>query len=47
MRSPDARAVRLDRWQAVSEAERDGFPLLRADLMAELAGPSDPPEASR
>jgi Uma2 family endonuclease len=29
--------VRLQRWQALSEAERDGFPPLCPDLVVELA----------
>jgi Uma2 family endonuclease len=37
VRSPDASFVRLKRWQALSEAERDGFPPLCPDLVVELA----------
>ena len=29
--------MRLERWQALSEAERDGFPPLCPDLVVELA----------
>lgn len=29
---------RLDRWRALNEAERDGFPPLCPDLVVELAG---------
>jgi Uma2 family endonuclease len=52
VRSPDVSVVRLDRWQALSEAEREGFPPLCPDLVAELAStsgasPSDAPEALR
>lgn len=47
VRSPDASAVRLERWHALSEAERDGFPPLCPDLVVELASPSDPTEALR
>jgi Uma2 family endonuclease len=47
VRSPDASVVRLDRWRALSEAERDGFPPLCPDLVVELASPSDQPEALR
>jgi Uma2 family endonuclease len=47
VRSPDASLVRLERWQALSEAERDGFPPLCPDLVVELASPSDQPEALR
>jgi Uma2 family endonuclease len=32
---------RLDRWRALSEAEREGFPPLCPDLVVELASPSD------
>jgi Uma2 family endonuclease len=39
--------VRLDRWQALSEAEREGFPPLCPDLVVELASPSDEPQALR
>ena len=39
--SPDASAVRLERWQALSQAEREGFPPLCPDLVVELASPSD------
>ncbi|MBD2548799.1 Uma2 family endonuclease [Microcystis elabens FACHB-917] len=39
--SPDASAVRLERWQALSSAEREGFPPLCPDLVVELASPSD------
>ena len=47
IRSPDASLVRQERWQALSEAERDGFPPLCPDLVVELASPSDQPEALR
>ena len=47
VRSPDASLVRLERWLALSEAERDGFPPLCPDLVVELASPSDQPEALR
>ena len=47
IRSPDASLVRLERWQALSEAERDGFPPLCPDLVVELASPSDQPEPLR
>ncbi len=39
--SPDGSAVRLERWQALSSAERQGFPPLCPDLVVELASPSD------
>ena len=47
VRSPDASVVRLERWQALSDAERDGFPPLCPDLVVELASPSDDPQALR
>ena len=39
--SPDASAVRLERWQALSPEQRRGFPPLCPDLVIELASPSD------
>ena len=39
--SPDASAVRLERWQALSAEQRRGFPPLCPDLVVELASPSD------
>ena len=47
VRSPDASVVRLDRWQALSEAEREGFAPLCPDLVVELASPADEPQALR
>jgi Uma2 family endonuclease len=47
IRSPDASLVRQERWQALSEAERDGFPPLCPDLVVELASPSDQTQALR
>jgi len=47
VRSPVASAVRLERWRALNEQERDGFPPLCPDLVVELASPSDPLEALR
>jgi Uma2 family endonuclease len=47
VRSPDASVVRLERWQALSEAQREGFPPLCPDLVVELASRSDDPEALR
>jgi|LakMenE18May11ns_1017448.scaffolds.fasta_scaffold9751817_2 hypothetical protein len=32
---------RLDRWRALSEAEREGFPPLCPDLVVELASQAD------
>ena len=43
VRSPDASLVRLERWQALSEEQRRGFPPLCPDLVVELASPSDRP----
>jgi Uma2 family endonuclease len=39
--SPDVSLVDLERWQALSEAERRGFAPLCPDLVVELASPSD------
>jgi Uma2 family endonuclease len=39
--TPDASAVRLERWQALSNDERQGFPPLCPELVVELASPSD------
>ena len=39
--SPDAGVVSLERWQALSESQRRGFPPLCPDLVVELASPSD------
>ena len=39
--SPDASLVVLDRWQALSTAERRSFAPLCPDLVVELANPSD------
>ncbi|MFZ0407623.1 MAG: Uma2 family endonuclease [Cyanobium sp.] len=47
VRSPDASVVRLERWQALSEAEREGFAPLCPDLVVELASSSDEPQALR
>jgi Uma2 family endonuclease len=38
---------RLERWRALSEAEREGFPPLCPDLVVELASPSDQLEPLR
>ena len=47
VRSPDTSVVRLERWQALSEAEREGFAPLCPDLVIELASPSDESQALR
>ena len=39
--SPDAAAVRQERWQALTPEQRRGFPPLCPDLVIELASPSD------
>jgi Uma2 family endonuclease len=39
--SPDASLLRLERWQALTPAERRGFPPLCPDLVVELASASD------
>ena len=39
--SPDASAIRLDRWQSLSPEQRQGFPPLCPDLVVELASASD------
>jgi Uma2 family endonuclease len=44
---PEASVVRLDRWQALSEEQREDFPPLFPDLVVELASRSDDPEALR
>lgn len=41
VRSPDASVVQLDRWQSLSQAQREGFPPLCPDLVVQLASPSD------
>ena len=41
--SPDASLVVLDRWQALSTAERRSFAPLCPDLVVELASPSSAP----
>jgi Uma2 family endonuclease len=41
VRSPDASVVRLERWQGLTSAQREGFPPLCPDLVVELASSSD------
>jgi len=41
VRSPDASLLRLERWQALSPADRRSFAPLCPDLVVELASPSD------
>jgi len=40
-RSPDASWVRLDRWEALTSAEREAFPPLCPDFVVELRSPTD------
>lgn len=40
-RSPDVAWVKLDRWQALSSEEREGFPPLCPDFVIELRSRSD------
>jgi Uma2 family endonuclease len=40
-RSPDVAWVRLERWQALSDAESEGFPPLCPDFVVELRSKSD------
>jgi len=40
-RSPDASWIRLSRWEALSAEERQGFPPLCPDFVAELRSPTD------
>ena len=47
VRSPDASVVRLDRWQALSAAERESFAPICPDLVVELASPFDVLEVLR
>jgi len=39
--SPDAAVVRLERWQALTPEQRQGFPPLCPNLVVELVSPSD------
>jgi Uma2 family endonuclease len=41
-RSPDASWVRRDRWEALSEEQREGMAPLCPDFVVELRSPSDP-----
>lgn len=40
-RAPDAAWVELDRWQSLSQAEREGFPPLCPDFVIELRSRTD------
>lgn len=41
-RSPDAAWVRLERWEALTEEEQDGFPPICPDFVMELRSRTDP-----
>jgi Uma2 family endonuclease len=41
-RSPDMSWVKLDRWNKLSEEERNSFPHICPDFVVELRSPSDP-----
>lgn len=41
MRAPDAAFVLQERWDALTEAEKEGFPPLCPDFVVELRSPSD------
>jgi Uma2 family endonuclease len=41
MRAPDAAWVRRDRWNALTQEQRDKFPPLCPDFVAEIASPTD------
>jgi len=40
-RSPDVAWVKLDRWNALTSEQQDGFPPIAPDLVIELVSPSD------
>lgn len=46
-RSPDAAWVRLERWNSLSQKERDEFPPLAPDFVIELRSKSDRPQQLR
>ncbi len=41
LRSPDAAWVKLERWNALTPEEQDGFPPIAPDFVIELVSPSD------
>lgn len=41
IRSPDAAWIRKERWQALTQEERDGFPPLCPDFVVEIRSPTD------
>ncbi|BBD63986.1 hypothetical protein NIES4072_23530 [Nostoc commune NIES-4072] len=46
-RSPDASWVKMERWNALSEAEKERFAPLCPDFVIELMSPSDSLEKTR
>ncbi len=40
-RSPDLSWIRVDRWNQLTEAQKDGFPPIAPDFVIELVSPSD------
>lgn len=40
-RSPDAAWIKLERWNRLTQKEKDGFPPLAPDFVIELVSPSD------
>ena len=40
-RSPDASWIKLDRWNALTTQQQDGFPPIAPDFVIELVSPSD------
>ncbi|MBD2772293.1 Uma2 family endonuclease [Iningainema tapete] len=46
-RSPDASWVKLERWQALTEKEKEGFAPICPDFVVELRSPSDSMETLR
>ncbi|WP_107671204.1 Uma2 family endonuclease [Cyanothece sp. BG0011] len=40
-RSPDVSWIKLDRWNQLTQAQKDGFPPIAPDFVIELISPSD------
>ncbi|MGD1921820.1 MAG: Uma2 family endonuclease [Pleurocapsa sp.] len=40
-RSPDVSWIKLERWNQLTQAQQDGFPLIAPDFVIELVSPSD------
>ena len=40
-RSPDVSWIRLERWNQLTQAQKDGFPPITPDFVIELVSPSD------